>query len=142
MNSTLFQYGRRCVIASLLGVALIGLNSCGAPGPVNTIVKDYAIEMNQTTAKSGKVSFKITNSGLVVHEFVVVKTDLPIDKLPTAADGDIDEDKLEIPGEQGDLEVGKSADLTLDLTAGRYLMICNLPNHYKLGMHTEFMVTP
>jgi uncharacterized cupredoxin-like copper-binding protein len=97
--------------------------------------------VNQTTTKSGKVSFKITNTGSVVHEFVIVQTDLAADKLPTTPDGDVDEEKLESPGEQGDLDVGKSADLTVDLKPGRYLLICNLPNHYKLGMHTEFTVT-
>jgi uncharacterized cupredoxin-like copper-binding protein len=136
-----FQHQRHSIIMSILGVVLVGLAGCGAPGPINATIKDYALQVNQTTTKSGKVSFKITNTGSVVHEFVIVQTDLAADKLPTNPDGSIDEEKLESPGEQGDLDVGKSADLTVDLKPGRYLLICNLPNHYKLGMHTEFTVT-
>jgi len=27
------------------------------------------------------------------------------------------------------------------LAAGHYVLVCNLPGHYKLGMHTAFTVT-
>ena len=37
---------------------------------------------------------------------------------------------------------GQGADLALKLPAGHYMLICNLPGHYKVGMHTAFTVTP
>ncbi|MGX7876784.1 sulfocyanin-like copper-binding protein [Mesorhizobium sp. ORM6] len=32
--------------------------------------------------------------------------------------------------------------MTVDLKAGKYLLICNVPGHYGAGMWTEFTVDP
>jgi len=32
--------------------------------------------------------------------------------------------------------------LTVDLKAGKYLLICNVPGHYGAGMWAEFTVDP
>ena len=37
--------------------------------------------------------------------------------------------------------MGSSQDLKVNLAAGKYVLICNLPAHYKQGMHTAFTVT-
>jgi uncharacterized cupredoxin-like copper-binding protein len=73
---------------------------------------------------------------------VVLQTDLGVDQLPMDADGNVEEDKLTSMGEKGDIAAGQGADLALKLRAGHYMLICNLPGHYKLGMHTAFTVTP
>ena len=44
--------------------------------------------------------------------------------------------------ELGDLKPGKSGTMTLDLKAGRYLLFCNKPGHYKAGMYHVLTVTP
>jgi uncharacterized cupredoxin-like copper-binding protein len=31
--------------------------------------------------------------------------------------------------------------LTLNLKKGRYVLICNIPGHYKSGMHADFTVS-
>jgi uncharacterized cupredoxin-like copper-binding protein len=31
--------------------------------------------------------------------------------------------------------------LTADLSPGHYALVCNLPGHYKAGMHVDFWVT-
>ncbi|MDZ4718281.1 MAG: sulfocyanin-like copper-binding protein [Roseiflexaceae bacterium] len=137
-----YLFGRRNMIVGALGVALLALSSCGTPGPITTTLTDYAFKLSQPSAKNGKVTFRMTNSGSVTHEFVVVQTDLAADKLPMNADGNVDEEKLTSMGEQGDIETGKTLDLTLDLHPGRYLIICNLPGHFQKGMYTEFTATP
>jgi uncharacterized cupredoxin-like copper-binding protein len=38
------------------------------------------------------------------------------------------------------IAAGKSAAVTLDLTPGKYVFICNVAGHYQLGMHTAFTV--
>ena len=43
-------------------------------------------------------------------------------------------------GETGDLAVGKTKSVTLNLKPGHYALICNLPGHYKAGQHTDFRV--
>jgi uncharacterized cupredoxin-like copper-binding protein len=39
-----------------------------------------------------------------------------------------------------DLAPGKSATLSVNLTPGRYVLVCNIPGHYKHGMHASVTV--
>ena len=129
-------------LSILLGGLLL-LVACGSSGPITATLTDSSIQLSRTTASAGNVTFAITNATTSgeKHEFVVVQTDLPADQLPKSADGLVDEEKLTSFGEQGDIEPGKTVDLTVDLHPGRYLMICNLPGHFNAGMHAEFTVT-
>jgi len=131
-------------LLSVLGSMLIILSACGASGPITATLSDTAIHLSRSTANAGKVTFTITNATTSgqKHEFVVVQTDLAAEQLPKNAEGLVDEEKLTSFGEQGDIEPGKTVDLTVDLHPGRYMMICNLPGHYNAGMHTEFNVSP
>ena len=52
----------------------------------------------------------------------------------------VDKDKAGDKGEVSELDPGKSDTLTVDLTPGKYLLICNVPGHYGAGMWTEFTV--
>jgi uncharacterized cupredoxin-like copper-binding protein len=126
----------------ILSSVLLLLAACGAPGPVSASLSDTAIQLSRSTASAGKVTISITNTSAQKHEFVVVQTDLAIDQLPKNAEGDVDEEKLTSFGEQGDIEPGKTVDLTVDLHPGRYIMLCNIAGHYKAGMHSEFNVSP
>src|SRR6266508_3563590 len=105
--------------------------SGGTSGPITAGMKEYAFDLSSSSAPAGKVTFKITNNGKITHEFVVLQTDLAFDKLPMTADGSVDEDKLTSMGEQGDMDAGQTKDLTVDLKPGRYIIICNLPGHFK-----------
>lgn len=40
--------------------------------------------------------------------------------------------------EPDELLPGKSAEMTLDLAARHYVLLCNLPEHYKNGMRIDF----
>jgi hypothetical protein len=85
-----------------------------------------------------------------VHEFMVVKTDLAPDALPTVADGSFDEagSGVEVIDEVKDVAVGQSQDLTVSLVAGAYVLLCNkvvtengeTESHYAKGMHAAFTV--
>ena len=102
---------RRSLLLAALSIVLLVLSSCGAPGPLTVTMTEYAFKLSQPSAKSGKVTFRIVNTGSIVHEMVVVQTDVAADKLPKGADGDVDEDKVTAIGEQGDIDAGKSVDL-------------------------------
>ena len=58
------------------------------------------------------------------------------------AENRVDEDKAGDKGEVSELDPGKSGSLTVDLKAGKYLLICNVPGHYGAGMWAEFTVNP
>jgi uncharacterized cupredoxin-like copper-binding protein len=47
---------------------------------------------------------------------------------------------LELVDEIEDITPGSSADLTVDLDAGTYVVMCNLPGHFAQGMYSTFEV--
>ena len=57
-------------------------------------------------------------------------------------EGVVDEEGegLELVDEIEDIEGGSSQSLTVNLDAGSYVLICNLPGHYAQGMHAGFTV--
>ena len=121
-----------------------GATSGGGGAQITVTEADFKIEPSATTAAPGPVTFKITNSGAQVHEFVVVKTETSGDKLPMASGGiEVDEDAAgTVVDEVEDLAAGASADLDVTLDAGHYVLLCNVSGHYSLGMHADFTVGP
>jgi uncharacterized cupredoxin-like copper-binding protein len=104
---------------------------------------EFKIELSPTSAPAGPVTFQITNAGTTVHEFVVFKTDLAADKLPLAADGaTVDEagagSAVTLVDEVEDIAVKGTPTLAVDMPAGHYVVICNIPAHYTSGMRVEF----
>jgi uncharacterized cupredoxin-like copper-binding protein len=99
------------------------------------------IKLNKKQAKAGEVTFKVTNSSKeTVHEMLVVPA--PADgKLPyDAKEAKFDEDKAGSLGEVEELDPGKSGELTLNLKPGKYVLSCNVANHFANGMWTTFTV--
>jgi len=115
--------------------------SAGGGTTVAVDEKEFAIGVNPTSIPAGDVKFSIKNSGTVVHEFVVIDTDLASDQLPQAS-GEVDEDAeaLTAVDEVEDIDAGAEKSLSVNLPAGHYVVICNVPGHYAAGMHTEFTV--
>ena len=107
-----------------------------------------AITLSQAFAPAGKVSFIVTNQGAQTHEFVTLATKTLAAKFPIVSfEGEanrIDEDAKGVTnvGETGDMKPGTSKMLTIDMAAGHYAVVCNLPGHYAMGMHQDFWVTP
>jgi uncharacterized cupredoxin-like copper-binding protein len=96
------------------------------------------------------VTFNITNEGPSTHEFVVVQSDLAEDKLPVEEQdtppggiplGLVNEDAVTVVDEAEDITPSTTTDLTVDLDAGTYIIICNVLGHYEHGMHTTLTVS-
>jgi uncharacterized cupredoxin-like copper-binding protein len=108
-------------------------------------VKEFAIAIDPQRVAAGAVRVTVKNDGKNEHEFVAFKTDLPLDKLPLNADGtEVDEKGAGIEHmdpEAEDIRPGSSKTITLDLSAGRYVFICNVVGHYSSGMRTELIVS-
>ena len=106
------------------------------------------IHMSGASATAGSVSFLVTNEGTETHEFVVLATETPAADFPIVSfEGEanrIDEDAKGVVnvGETGDMDVGATMMLTLDLKDGHYAVVCNLPGHYAKGMSENFWVVP
>ena len=108
------------------------------PSTSDEILTEMKITGSASTVAAGKVTFNVKNAGKVTHEFVVLDTPTPAGKIPTDAKGRADESKN--IGETGDVKVGASKTLTLNLKPGHYALICNLPGHYTGGMYADLTV--
>jgi uncharacterized cupredoxin-like copper-binding protein len=98
--------------------------------------------LSRKTAPAGTVTFKVTNiSKAIVHELVIVRYPEPGKMLPYSdADLKVDEDKAGHMGEVSELDPGKGGSVSISMKPGHYLLVCNIPGHYKTGMWAEFSV--
>jgi uncharacterized cupredoxin-like copper-binding protein len=140
--------GRRTWLPTLMVLVALALISCSAApqpvsGPVMDVtLSDFDIVTSQPSVDEGGVTMRIANTGPATHEFVVVKSDLPPDELPIAADGlSADEEQLEFVDEISEIDLDGEATLTLDLEPGGYILFCNLEGHYLGGMTETLEVT-
>jgi plastocyanin len=111
---------------------------------VNGLEREWKVLVDLDQVAAGPVTFTFKNTGTVIHEMLVVKTDIPAGGLPVdpATQRFSEEsDAYEVVDEIPEYEVGETKSLTLDLEPGSYQLVCNLPGHYKNGMSTAFEVT-
>ncbi len=121
-------------------VAPAPATQAAATGPVVVTLTDIAIKLDRTSAPTGAVTFAIKNVGTVIHQLVVLKTDIAQDKIPPDS---VQAAKATQPGfitETKDIAPGSSATLSLSLVGGKYVLMCNQLAHYIVGMHTAFTV--
>ena len=118
-----------------------------APGRARPSVKmgEFYFNPKNATAKAGPTKIEAPNEGAVEHELVVFKTDMNPAKLPTEANGEVNEEKMdkvaESAGEIPDVEAGETKSEDFELTPGKYVIFCNLPGHYAAGMYGTLTVT-
>jgi plastocyanin len=113
--------------------------SCGGSGPSTTIdvaMTDFQFQPNQFTVPAGQeITFNSTNTGAVVHNFVIMK-------LGTTA-GDFFDDE-DVPNVFWEVEIqpGGSADtsFTAPTEPGEYEVICRTEGHIVSGMIAKLIV--
>jgi uncharacterized cupredoxin-like copper-binding protein len=142
---------RRGLLAAVL-LAGLALPACaGGGGTVEVTLQEFSVIPAQDSVSAGEVTFEVENTGPEdVHEFVVIKTELAPDALPTDENGVVEEEGegMEVIDEIEDIPVGETQSLTVDLEAGSYVLICNIVEehegeteaHYQMGMRTGFTV--
>jgi uncharacterized cupredoxin-like copper-binding protein len=136
----------------LSAVALTFAAGCAAAGggTVKVTLQEWSVQRDKVELPAGSITFEVSNIGPDdVHEFVVIKTDLAPGSLPTDSTGSVDESGEgidEVMGEIEDIAVGATGKLTLELAAGKYVLLCNIYSedeneaHYHEGMRTDFTV--
>ena len=110
-----------------------------AAGASNEMV---GITTDKTTVPAGEVTFEVANNSKdIVHEMIVAPAKppqpLPFDKSALA----VQEEATTHLGEVSELDPGAAGALTVALKPGKYILYCNVPGHYMLGMWTELTVT-
>ncbi len=125
--------------------AVVTVGPSGAPAHDLFIAEhDYTLTASAATVSAGRVTVRIANFGPHSHELLAFRTDLPEAALPVGADGRVNEDDptiTKVLDTNTDLTPATQRTLTLNLAPGRYVFICNLLNHYRLGMHYVINVT-
>ena len=141
------------LIGLLVAAASLGLAACGDDDEegekgttVNVTLSEFIVDPSPASAPAGDVTFVAKNEGKEKHELVIVKTDLAPDKLPTKADGSVDEEGagVAVVDEIEEFQSGGTEELTVKLDPGKYVLLCNIveedESHYQEGMHAPFSV--
>lgn len=118
------------------------LAACGGAGGVSNtidvIMTDFQFQPAQFSVPAGEeITFKSSNNGAVVHNFVIMK-------LGTTA-GDFFDDE-DVPNVYWETEVvpGGSVDTTFTAPSepGEYQVICRTEGHIVSGMTAKLTVVP
>ncbi len=98
--------------------------------------------LTQHVIPRGKVKFIATNTSRIQeHEMLVIPIDDVTKPLPYDTDTErFDEDAAGSLGEISETPPGETGTLTVDLEPGIYMLACNIPNHYAMGMWTLIVV--
>ena len=131
------------VVGSLLLAAMpLAADAQQQPGRTVTLT-EFAIAIDAPSAPAGNIIFNVYNRGLFTHELAVIKSDLAPGALP-AVNGMVDETQVTVL-RRILLNSATSSALTTNLTAGKYVLICNRPRgttngHYASGMNIAWLV--
>jgi iron uptake system component EfeO len=144
-----------CALPAVIAAALMlpACNDSTTPSPVtvNVTLREFNITLDRASAPRGTVIFHVTNAGEDMHEFLVIRTDRAPDALPTEANGSYQENGAgtQLLQEIEEIPPGATRDMTIDLTEGNHVLICNMVMteddgtvevHYALGMRTALRV--
>jgi uncharacterized cupredoxin-like copper-binding protein len=105
--------------------------------------RDFHITIAKTALAPGNYIFVDANHGGSPHELVMWKTDHPAAQLPLEKDGRANEDSPDLDkvlDSGSSLQPGETRLLTVSLDPGHYALVCNLPGHYRAGMHVDITV--
>ncbi len=128
-----FRPLRSTLTWSVLAVVVTACGGSGAPSapgasqppaaaPIAVSASEYRFEPATITVPGGEITFRITNTGTVEHEFEIFEGDRVVD---------------EIEG----LVPGLTRALKVTLQAGDYTYVCKIAGHEEQGMKGTLTVT-
>src|SRR5688572_3587676 len=124
------------VAAVLLGLILTSFGTSGPTTTINVTMTDFQFQPNQFTVPAGQeITFNSTNTGAVVHNFVIMK-------LGTTAGDFFDEEDVPNVFWEVEIQPGGSADtsFTAPTEPGEYEVICRTEGHIVSGMIAKLIV--
>lgn len=138
----------RLVLAAACGVVLAvpaGAGALVAPqavtadqaATVSVLIKEWSFKASAPTVAAGKVTFVVRNAGKMPHEFLILRTDTPAKALKMRGLKAVE------TGAKGRIRAfaaGSVKRLTVNLAPGKYVLLCNMPGHYKAGQAIGFVV--
>ena len=139
MPSERWRRGIGLVVVVAVGVTLGGCSSSSAP-KAGANAAATAAPGTPTTVGVTLKDFGVASAYASVP-FVVVKSDLTVDKLPQFEQKLVDEKQVQVVSKIAPLDAAKQQDVTVALLPGKYILLCNVASHYTSGMFTGFVVT-
>lgn len=129
-------------VFSSVTVAATTINVLLEDSSSDPAIGNMRMSLDRATVAAGRVTFRAKNqSKNLIHEVMVVRIDPKKPALPyDEKKGEVIEKKIHHLGEISDLKPGASGGITLSLTPGSYVLICNQPGHYKAGMSANLLV--
>jgi uncharacterized cupredoxin-like copper-binding protein len=141
----------KSVLVALSFALMALIVACGGDGKAIDLavtLREWEVKAGATEVDAARVTFVATNSGTRPHELIVVNTDAPPSELPFVEQL-LDADKVIVAAESEPFGAGQTQRLTVKLSAGRYLLICNIVervpgqpvlSHFEQGMVTSLNV--
>ena len=133
---------RRLAVGAVLAAATLAFLGTGhgedaAPARATVTLNEWSIGLDRSSVPAGGVTFAIRNAGQRIHQLAVVKTDLAADALaraPRPTEQPL-RGEPQLVGTTAKVGGGTSREVTFDLRAGRYVLLCLEPGHDQSGMH-------
>ena len=131
---------KRIIIVFMAVLLSLVPTSCGGGGPTTTInvtMTDFQFTPNQfTVPASQEITLNVTNTGAVVHNFIIMK-------LGTTA-GATYEDDDDANVYWGERDIQPGGDFSVTFTAptepGEYEVVCRTEGHIASGMVGKLIV--
>ncbi|MQA01148.1 MAG: hypothetical protein GEU80_17835 [Dehalococcoidia bacterium] len=112
----------------------------GDSADIMVVYKGMAVEPDARVAPAGTVRFVVINEADGPHNFLVVRTERPVE-LPMSG-GHIDESAVDVTGKLEPIAPGDGGEGVFELDPGRYVLLCNTGGHYSVSTGLELTVQP
>lgn len=137
------------LLLAIVAIALAGGGGAEAAGrTVGVTLDEWALTPDRVTVPAGRVTFETRNAGALEHELLVVRTELPAEKVrdPRFAGvyvlGRPHDHFAKLQGlRSSHIEPGRARVDAVDLEPGNYVLLCSLPKHLERGQVAELRVT-
>ncbi len=108
---------------------------------VNTTLREWRMTADVSRVRAGEVKFVSANVGTIVHELVIIRTDIPDGQIPMEGTKFNEESPgVSSPGEISEFGADLVKEAVVTLEPGQYQLVCNIETHYQHGMHIPFVV--
>ena len=125
------------VPAAAGGAAAPRATAAADTAAVKVVMKEWFFKASVPRHVTGRVTFVVRNAGKMPHEFLILRTNSPAKALKLRGTRAVE------TGRKGRIVAfrgGATKRLTLNLAPGKYVLLCNLPGHYKAGQAINFVV--
>ena len=144
-----FRVAAAVAVLAAMAISVACGDSETSESSVDIALQEWGISPAAIEVPAGKITFNVTNDGPDdPHELVIIRIgDTAIADIPVV-DGMVPEDEVDFVAEVEEIDVGESGTLEIELTVGRYLLLCNIveeeddgtESHYELGMRALLTV--